>query len=318
MKAAVLEAFGSKLEVKEVAYPEEREGHETIEVSSCGLCRTDLHIIKGMYPDIKLPLILGHEVAGKSRTLGNVVVYGSTGCGKCYHCVRKEHQLCESSVDLGINTDGGFAEYVSVPVSNLVPLKGLDPEEASVLADAGVTAYRAAKKLRWVLSEGDDVLIIGGTGGVGMFAIQFVKMFRNVSVTVVARNRSRFERAYRFGADLVTDYSGQFKKYKAVLDLVGSSETMVFGYRHLLKTGLMVVVGEEGGKISIDYNDVHHGEQAVCASLWGSLEELREVVDMASSGRIRWDVQKYPLEAINQAIDDLAAGRIVSRAVIVP
>lgn len=318
MKAALLKAYGADLDIVNVPFPEAREGYEIVKVSSCGLCRTDLHIMRGSYPNIKLPLILGHEIAGISETAGNVIIYGSKGCGRCYYCLRTEYQLCEHSSDLGITANGGFAEFVSVPVSNLIPLNGLKLEYVSVLADAGITAFRAIRKLEWVLSDGDDILIIGGTGGVGTFAIQFAKAMYNVNVTVVGRNRSRFERAYKFGADIVSDYSGEFKKYKGVIDIVGTAKTMEFGYAHLLKTGLLVVVGEEGGKIEIDYDDIHHGEQAICSSLWGSLEDLKEVIKIASSSGIKWDVQKYSLDSINEAIHALALGELDSRAVIVP
>lgn len=318
MQAAVLRKFHSELSIEDIEPPEGNEGEEVIKVISSGLCRTDLHLIDGLYTDLNLPIVLGHEVSGLSESLGPVIVYGSKGCGTCYYCKRGDFQLCESSSDIGINKNGGFAEYILAPRMNLIPIGEIGPVRASVLADAGVTAYRAVRKLWQFLEQDDDVLIIGGTGGVAMFVIQFLKLFHKVNVTTLSRNKEKFEMAYKYGADLAVGYDQKLGEYKAIVDLVGSTETIALGNRHLLKSGILLIVGEEGGSFNVNYRDVHHGEQVYAASLWGSLKDLKEVVEIAKQKQLSWDIKKFKLTSINSAIRELREGMIEGRAVIEP
>jgi propanol-preferring alcohol dehydrogenase len=298
--------------------PPERKGYEIIKVASCGMCRTDIHIVDGMYSDLKLPLILGHEISGFTTSGKPALIYGAVGCGKCHYCKKGESQLCEYPSDLGINVNGGFAQYVSVPSSNIIVLEGMDPYSMSVLSDAGVTAYRAVKKIKNFTGIGANILVLGGTGGVGQFIIQLLKIILESKVTVVSRSKEKLKSALDIGADFAKTYSDNIGYYDAVIDVVGTSDTLDFGNKHLYKDGVLVLVGEEGGQIEFGNTDVHHGEKIFMSTLWGTKTDLIDVAKIAQNNLLKWKTKSYSLENINDAMYDLRTGTFEGRILISP
>jgi alcohol dehydrogenase, propanol-preferring len=97
-----------------------------VRVRAGGVCHTDVHIAAGRWPQIRLPLVLGHEIAGEVAGVGPLLVYASWGCGECELCLAGEEQLCPSGSEAGWVEDGGYAELVRVPSKRyLFPLAGI-------------------------------------------------------------------------------------------------------------------------------------------------------------------------------------------------
>ena len=237
--------------------------------------------------------------------------------------------------------DGGYSEYIIVPsyrflikVGNLLTSSSsIRPEELAPLTDAGLTPYRAIKKIRHLLGPGKTIAIFG-IGGLGSYAIQYAKTLGQSS-TVIAldRNEERLKLAEKFGADYVVNVSnsqnirseilsriteGRRTGVDVVIDCVGAGTTVEDSCRILNKGGSLVVVGLFGSQIKIPLVRAVLQEYQVYGSLWGNYNELCEVIELAKAGKIKHNIQKFPLSEINEAIQLLKNGEIVGRGVIIP
>ncbi len=285
-------------------------------VLGCGVCHSDVSLADGVF-EAPLPLVLGHEIAGYAEGLGNVLVYASWGCGRCAFCQAGQEQLCPEAEQAGWTCDGGYAEWVRVPSRRyLIPLGDLDPVQAAPLADAGLTPYRAVRRALPWLQAGSGALVIG-SGGLGQFAIQYLKLFSAVAVVAVERNRSKFAYVRDLGADEVLHPTGKIPPVRAVFDFVGSRASLRLGLQALEPGGLLVQVGASGGHILFGFDRVP-SEAHLTNSVWGSLQELGEVVELARAGKLRWSVESVPLQRANEALDRLRRGRVMGRLVLVP
>jgi propanol-preferring alcohol dehydrogenase len=289
---------------------------------------------------ITRPVTLGHEIGGRVDAWGPdarrelrrarlhedsaVVVSGGWGCGACRDCAAGEEQRCETGVAPGFQRDGGYAEYVIVPhPRHLVPIGDLHPDHAAPLADAGVTPYRAVRRASAWLTPGARVLLIG-FGGLGQFAIQFLRRLPDLTVAVREVSPEKVELAAAFGADLGLlegDTSlvnlGLGGPADVVFDFVGTDATLDYAVRNVAPGGLVSVVGEGGGAVGFSFAGVPV-EATLTTTAWGSLADLREVVRLARRGRLRWEVDRMPLAAAQAAHDRLAEGRVRGRLVLVP
>jgi alcohol dehydrogenase, propanol-preferring len=317
MKAAVLHAFRTSLHLEQRPDPQPQGEQIPVRVRGVGVCHTDLHIIDGAYPHLPLPLVLGHEIAGSVEGIGDVLVYASWGDGTCTFCRRGEEQLCPAATEAGWLRDGGYAEWVVVPSRHyLLPLDGLDPIRAAPLADAGVAAYRAVQRIHPWLRRGVSVVVIGA-GGLGQFAIQYLKLLTNATVIVLEPNESKHERARQIGADEVMVDVPAHLSARAVLDFVGSDGTLRQAAGIVEPTGIAVQVGEAGGHLSFGLGSVPH-EASFTTSIWGSLDDLAAVLKHARQGELDWHVETLPLEQVNEALERLRQGDVLGRLVLTP
>ncbi len=319
MRAAVLHRFGAPLTLEEVPDPEAAGEAVAVRVLGAGVCRSDLHLADGRYPNVPLPLILGHEIAGEVEGLGPVLVQAAWGCGSCRLCERGEEQLCESGVLAGWDRHGGYAERVLVPSRRyLLPLEGLDPVRAAPLADAGVTAYRAVRRAREWLREGGRAVVIG-VGGLGQFAVQLLRLGTDTPVAAVDVAQGKRERALELGAEEAAspDRAADLGPARAVLDFVGSDESLALAVRLVERTGIVVLVGEAGGHYPFGHGVVPP-EVHLTTAISGSRRDLASVLDLARRGDLDWHVEALPLDRVNEALARLRRGDVLGRLVLVP
>ena len=340
MLAVRSHAAGEPLRLEQLPVPEPTGAEIRLRVAGCGVCHTDLHIAAGDQLRVTRPVTLGHEIAGwvdaagpeatrllRRARIGQddpVLVFGGWGCGECHHCVTGEEQRCEPGEAPGFQRDGGYAELVLVPhPRHLVALHELDPVEAAPLADAGVTAYRATQRAGAWLSDGARVLLIG-LGGLGQFAIQFLRRRRDLTIAVREINPDKLLRAEELGADLGIlegDESlvaaGLGGPATVVFDFVGTDATLAYAVRNVAPGGLVSLVGEAGGSYPFGFSSTPV-EATLATTSWGSVADLREVVRLARRRRIRWEVERLPLAAAQEAHARLAGGRVAGRIVLVP
>jgi propanol-preferring alcohol dehydrogenase len=332
MRAARLHEFGEPFRIDEVPDPEPGPGEVLVRVGGAGVCHSDLHIAHGEMPDLlDGPKIMGHENAGWVEALGPgatgfepgeaVIVYGGWGCGMCRVCLGGEEQLCDTLRWGGLGPPGGYAERYVVPSPrHLIRIGALDPAEAAPLTDAGLTPYRAVKKVAGRLVGGDTALVIGA-GGLGQMAIQFLRLLTPARVVVADVAADKRQVALDLGADAVVDPTGgevgEATGAAAVIDVVGSDESLAFGAAALGFKGHLVVVGLAGGSVPFGFF-TWPPESILTTSHWGTRTELEEVVALARDGRLRIDVERAPLESINDVFARLEAGQVAGRAVLVP
>jgi alcohol dehydrogenase, propanol-preferring len=370
MSSARIHDYQKPLVIEQIQTPTVKHGHQVIvRVEACGLCHSDLHLINGDWKDsipLKLPIIPGHEIAGRVEEIGNAVpkqfvqkddmvaVYGGWGCGVCIYCKSGDEQSCTYANWPGIMTNGGFAEYMAVDSYRfLVKINETGGnksnqrvngrlntmEEIAPLTDAGLTPYRAIKKVRSMLGPGKSIAIVG-IGGLGFYAIQYAKILGQSSdVIALDMSDEKLELAQEVGADHVLKISSSSasasqsnlpkikekvsritdgKGIDVIVDCVGAENTIYDSLRLLNKGGALVVVGLFGNQIKAPLVAFVINEYKIYGSLWGSYNELREVVGLAANGKLKHKINKFPLSDINKAIDLLKAGKIIGRAVIIP
>ncbi len=326
--------------LEEVPEPKIEEPDDVIvRVGGAGLCRTDLHIIEGVWRtkvNRPLPYILGHENAGWVHAVGEmvrtvrpgdaVIVHPLITDGVCPACRRGEDMHCTNSKFPGIDTDGGFAEFLRTKERSVLKLPpGLEPKDVAPYADAGLTAYRAARKAAAVLRPGMAAVIIG-FGGLGHIAAQVLRSLCAARIIVVDVSEAALQLASQLGfTDQVPGGPGAVEQVRrladggadAVLDFVGEKGTPEQGMGMLKKGGTYFVIGY-GGVLQVPTIDLIVGEYSIVGNLVGNFAELRELMALAGEGKVRLATRVYPLRDINQAMHDLAAGRLTGRGVLVP
>jgi alcohol dehydrogenase, propanol-preferring len=227
----------------------------------------------------------------------------------------------------GVGYDGGHAPYILIPEARfLVPIGNLNPVEAAPLTDAGLTTYAAIKSALPGIYPGSTTVVIG-IGGLGLYAVQFLRELTGARVVAVDSSETRLKLARQYGADDVfTSSQGAAEHIREltggigaafVLDCVGVNATLATGVAVLAWKGRLAMVGAGGGSVPFDFFKVPPGAQLV-TSLNGGSVALKEVVDMSALGRIKTLVDRYPLSAVKQAYADFEHGRLVGRAVVIP
>lgn len=341
MRAAQLHGYKQDFVIEDVADPEPGPGEVVIRTGGSGVCHSDLHLRSGemaSLPFPPFPWILGHENAGWVDALGPgatgfevgepVAVFGGWGCGLCRLCLGGEEQLCDTMSWGGIGRPGGYAEKILVPSTrHLIRLTSLDPREAAPLTDAGLTPYRAVKKVLDRLVPGATVVTIG-VGGLGHFGLQFLKTLSPAKIVAIDTLEPKRALASELGADLVIDplvtnavaEIGAFTHGQgaaAVLDFVGTHSTLETAVGVVGPTGAVVLVGLAGGSVPFSFFG-SATEATLTTSNWGSRNELAEVIALAEQDRLRAHVELHALGEINEVFHRLERGEIDGRAVLVP
>ncbi|MEV4151352.1 NAD(P)-dependent alcohol dehydrogenase [Amycolatopsis sp. NPDC049691] len=341
MKAVQVVGYDEPLRLTEVPSPEVSEPYDVVvRIGGAGVCRTDLHILEGQWKEksgVTLPYTIGHENAGWVHAVGSavtnvaegdkVIVHPLVTCGLCRACRFGDDVHCEQSRFPGIDTAGGYAEYLKTSARSVVKIDdSLEPADVAALADAGLTAYHAAAKAARRLRPGDKCVVIGA-GGLGHIGIQVLKAISAAELIVVDRNPDAVKLAVSIGADhgvagdgsqvsQVLDLTGGHGA-EAVIDFVGEGGATRDGIAMLRRAGDYHVVGY-GENIDVPTIDIISTEINLIGNLVGSYNDLGELMVLAAQGRVKLHTARYRLEEFQTALDDLAAGHIRGRAILVP
>src|SRR5262245_61677119 len=317
MRAVVLRSFNAPLEMEERPVPAaSTDDQAVVRVLACGVCHSDLHVAENYFGS-PLPLVLGHEITAEDEELGNVLVYTPWGCGECRFCRRTEEMICPDAKEAGLFQDGGYAEYVRVPARRyLYPIGDLDPVQAAPLGCGGLTPYRAVKHARPWLGKGSRALVLGA-GGLGQFGIQYLRLLTDATVHAGDPSAQKQERALELGAEEAGAPEELEGSYTAVLDFVGSEDSLTQAARLADRQGVAVVIGLFGGRIPFGLGAVPH-EAHFLSSIWGSRDELAELIDLAQRERLDYTIDTMPLEQAQEAHDLVRGGQARGRIVLVP
>ena len=341
MKAVRLNKYDTTPELVDVAEPVvESPLDVVVRIGGAGVCRTDLHIIEGQWEEksgVTLPYTLGHENAGWIEAVGSAVSNVAVGdpvilhplatCGLCRACRDGDDVHCTQSAFPGIDSDGGYAELLRTNARAVVKLDpALRPADVAALADAGLTAYHAARKAAKVLRPGDKAVLIGA-GGLGHIGIQALKALSPAQLIVIDRSKGALGLAKELGAEYtvladgdhvqavldLTDGNGA----EAVIDFVGEGGAVADGIAVLRRAGNYYVVGY-GGNLVVPTIDVISTEINFIGNLVGSYNDLAELMVLAAQGKVTLHTSTYPLADYDRALDDLDHGRVRGRAILVP
>jgi NAD+-dependent secondary alcohol dehydrogenase Adh1 len=346
MKAAVLNDFDTSLSAPEfVVYrdvPEpkiEAPGDIIVRIGGAGVCRTDLHVIEGLWRDrvsVKLPYIMGHENAGWVEAVGSAVQIVKAGDPVICHpllsnaealAARRGNDMHAGGAFPGIDSNGGYAELLKTSDRAVVKLpQTLAPKDVAPYADAGLTAYHVAKKAAAQLSPDQFVAVIG-VGGLGHIGIQCLAALCGASIIAIDRSDVALSLAEECGAEHVVKSDGNEVQTvleltggngaEAVLDFVGEGDAVATGLRMTRNAGCYYVVGY-GGKIEIPTMDMIVSEKSIVGNLVGTYPDLVELMVLADRGLVKLATKEYRLSEANTALRDLRNGRIKGRAVLIP
>jgi len=342
MKSIRMIEAGKPLEQQEIPIPTIGEKDILVRVRAAGICHSDAHYRAGRSNMAFLPITLGHEVAGVVEKIGSQVTKIKVGdrvclhynitCGDCYYCSTGNEQFCDTVKMLGHHVDGGYAEYIAIPVRNAIHLPDEIPfEEGATLMCASATALHALRKSR--VKAGETVAIFG-VGGLGLSAIQLARAMGAVEVYAVDIKQDKLELASEYNAipidasrvDAVEEIRKLTKGKGAdvAVEMIGLRKTMEQAIDCVGNLGRAVMVGLNQKPIEINtYTQVLGKEAEIIGSNDHLLQELPLLVDMARRKILdtsRVVSQVIPLDAakINQRLDDLENFTNDVRVVIVP
>lgn len=344
MKAAVLYEGGQPLRIEELEVPSVADDEVLIRVSVCGVCHTDLKVAEGSGP-FQSPTILGHEVSGTIERVGRgqqpffkegqrVIVGRRYRCGRCRYCEGGRANLCSnpprpSSLKSMQGNQvhrwniGGFVQYLPVPGYLVCPVPDeLSLEESCLIGCRVTTAYNAVKH-RAQLEPGDSALVIG-CGGVGLNTIQFLRCFGAYPIVAVDVINTKLEAAKRFGATHAVNAKkddpveatksitggGVDKSFEAI----GNPKTADQIVRATRPGGTAVIIGGLSLPFTITDTSFSRKEINVTGVASRQANDVEEVINMVKDHRIELKgliSKKYAFEQINEALEDLAKGRLL-------
>lgn len=336
MKAAFLREFHNGLSIEETDIPSPGYGEVLVKVRASGLCASDLHIIDGILPSVKLNFTPGHEMAGEICEIGegvdgftigqHVVTAIDVTCGHCKYCLTGHTNLCRSLRRIGFERNGSHEEYAVVPKDNLFPIDASIPfEQAAIIPDAVVCMYHAIKN-KGQVTAGDKVLILG-VGGLGIQGIQIAKYF-GAEVYATSRQDKKLEIAKQFGADAVintakVDLIEEIERLThgeqcdVIFDNIGLKSSIEDCLKILRPGGKIIVVGYNDPTFEANYQELVIKEKEIIGIRGSSRADLLEAIQLVEKGIIKPHIYKtYRLEEINEALEQLRSGASLGRTVV--
>lgn len=329
MKAARLHRIGEGLRIDRVRVPELGAHDVLIDIKASGICHSDLNYRDGVAPVGKMPIILGHEMAGVVAEVGNrveeveegdrVCVHYVISCGNCVFCSSGKENLCEKYQMMGKDVDGGFAEYIKVPARNVLRLPGAIPfEQGAILGCAVSTAFHALRRGR--VNVGDTVVICG-VGGLGIHAVQLAaKIFGAGEVIAVDVSDEKLKLAKKLGADEVINAAEEDPAERVreitdgrladvALDFVGLRKTIEKAIDSVGKGGRAVIVGIGLEDVRVSpYGTIIAKEMELIGVNDHLKSELAQLIKLAGSGKIDLSssvTHRVPLEDVNRGMEIL-------------
>ena len=321
----IMEKPSQKLVYTEVKKPTPNSNELLIKINSCGICRTDLHVVDGELKLPKLPLIPGHQIVGTIEQIGTNVTSFNPGervgvpwlgssCETCQFCLTGRENLCDKAIFTGYQIDGGFAEYC---VANHrfcfhIP-NGYSDYQAAPLFCAGLIGYRALLK-----THDAQHLGLYGFGAAAHILIQIAcKQGRKVYSLTSPGDKVAQNFAYQLGATWAGD-SDQSTPHllDAAIIFAPIGALVPIALRNTIKGGTVVCAGIHMSDIPSFPYDILWGERTVCSVANLTRKDGEEFLALAPTIPIKTDVHTYPLIEVNEALDDLRHGRFTGAAVI--
>lgn len=325
MRAMILEKPRTALRLVEISVPVPHDGEILIRINACAICRTDLHIADGELSNPKLPLILGHQIVGHIVQLGpntqrfNIgdrvgVPWLGKSCGKCDYCQKGCENLCTAALFTGYNVDGGFADYciANEKFCFLLP-SGYSDIAIAPLMCGGLIGFRAlrlagsAKKI--------------GFYGFGSAAHILIQIARYQGKQIYAYTRSGDTAAQKLAIQLGAVWAGSSDQQApdtldAALIFAPSGELVPTALAAVDKGGSVICAGIHMSDIPTFPYDLLYGERILRSVTNLTRDDGIAFFDIVKNCHLTTKTTTYPLERVNDALDDLRSGRLTGSAVI--
>ncbi|WCK52771.1 zinc-binding dehydrogenase [Aneurinibacillus sp. Ricciae_BoGa-3] len=327
MKAARFYGVGQPLRIDNVPIPSLRDDEVLVQVKAVGLCGSDIHIVyEGVTPTAFKPIILGHEPAGVIAKVGKGVQGWEIGsrvsvvpflfCGSCPNCITGHMEVCVNRKVVGIQENGGLAEYIAMPAKNLVRLpKNVPFTVGAILTDAVTTPFHALVD-RAALKPGESIAIYGA-GGLGLHAVQIARIAGAKQIFVVDTRDDQLARAKKLGAD-ITINPAQESPVEAIMrytngagvdaaaEFIGLASTISQAVECLRIGGRAVVVGLGPEVINTLPPTIFVRKQlSLLGSYGGTKRNVEQLIELVSAGRLQLEesiTHRFSLEEVNTAL----------------
>ena len=326
MKAMILDAQGQPLRQAELPRPKPGVDEILLKVRACGVCRTDLHVMDGDLRQPKLPLILGHEIVGIVVEKGEKVERFSLGqrvgvpwlgrtCGHCGYCASGRENLCNGAEFTGYTLDGGYAEFAPADERYCFSLPDAYTDaEAAPLLCAGLIGYRA------LVAAGDAKRI--GIYGFGAAAHIIAQVARWQGREIFAFTRPGDADGQRFARDLGAAWAGDSsaappQEIDAAILFAPVGALIPQALRHTAKGGTVVCAGIHMSNVPEFPYSILWGERSVRSIANLTRRDGEAFLDIAPKAGVRVEVETFPLASANEALQQLASGRVRGAAVLV-
>lgn len=340
MKAARIHQFGGPdvLIYEDVPDPQPRKDQVLVRVKACSLNHLDVWVRKGL-PGVKLPHILGSDIAGEVVEAGEYLSGFKTGqrvllapmhfCGHCAKCVAGLQNQCREFTVLGNGVDGGNCALIAVPAANAIPIPdSLDFDQAASVPLVFLTAWHMLVG-RAGVRPGQTVLVLGASSGVGIAAIQIAKLF-HCRVITTAGDEAKLEKGRALGADYGINHYKQ--KISEEVGKITGKEGVDILVEHVgvatwdesvrsLKTGgsLVTCGATTGPNVGIDLRHLFARQLSLLGSYMGTMGELHEVLGHVFAGRLKPVVDRvFPLSEIRDAHQHLEKSAMFGKIVVNP
>lgn len=323
----VLQRVGEPLVLVERETPMPGHGEMLIEVSACGVCRTDLHVVDGELSGGRRPIVPGHEVIGRIASCGTDVERFRVGervgvpwlgatCGHCPYCVSDRENLCDQPVFTGFDRDGGFATHIVADARYCFPIEAdWSDAEAAPLMCAGLIGYRS-----WRMAGSGKHL---GLYGFGAAAHILVQVARHSGQLVYAFTRPGDTTAQEFARRMGAEWAGDSDapapvELDAAIVFAPVGELVPAALRAVRKGGTVVCGGIHMSDIPSFPYRILWEERQIRSVANLTRQDAAEFLTLAPRAGVRTEVQTYALEEANQALEDLRHGRLSGAAVLIP
>jgi NADPH:quinone reductase-like Zn-dependent oxidoreductase len=341
MRAAIFHDHGGPevVRIEQVAQPRPGPGEVLVQVRAAAMNHLDLWVRRGIPIETTMPHIGGSDIAGVIAEAGEgvdaarvgerVVINPSLWCGRCRECARGEHSMCERFRILGEHTDGGFAEFVAAEADHVYPLPdAMSFQDAAAIPISYMTAWRTLVT-RAALRPGEDVLVIGASGGTALAAVQIARLM-GARVFAVTKGAEKVERLRELGADVVYDRAEEDwskavfrdtgrRGVDVVVENVGAA-TWAGSVRALARGGRLVTYGATAGpKVELDVRSVFWKQIQVIGTTMASRGEFEDLLRVVFAGRLHPVIDTVmPLDQAREAHERLEAGGQFGKIVLVP
>jgi D-arabinose 1-dehydrogenase-like Zn-dependent alcohol dehydrogenase len=332
MKNVSVSKAGGSFELKEQPMPQPGDGYVRVKVQACGICHSDSLTKEGVWPGIAYPRSPGHEIAGVIDAsgadtdpwkIGDRVGIGWHGghCGKCDSCRRGDFITCVKLQIPGISYDGGYSEYVSVPINALARIpEALSPEEAAPLMCAGITTFNA---LRHSGAGPGDLVAIQGIGGLGHLAVQFANKF-GFNTVAIGRGADKMNLAMKLGARTYIDAGSQNVAQelqtrgaaKVILATAPDGKAMGSLIDGLGVDGKLVIVGASAEPFQVSSFQLITARKSITGWPSGTAKDSEDTLRFAASTGVRPMIETFPLERATEGYEHMMSGKVRFRSVL--
>jgi D-arabinose 1-dehydrogenase-like Zn-dependent alcohol dehydrogenase len=332
MKVAQISQAGGDWELVERDVPDPASNQVRVKVEACGICHSDALVKDGIWPGLQFPRVPGHEIAGRIDSVGNHVTSWTTGqrvgvgwhgghCFVCEQCRRGDFAMCINRRVTGIDFDGGYGEYMLAPASALAAIPDdLPAEEAGPFMCAGVTVFNA---LRHSGARGGDLVAVHGIGGLGHLGIQYA---RQMGFQTVAINRGTDKEplARKLGAHhyidaTASDVPAELQKLggaTVILATAPNADAISPLVDGLSPDGKLLVPAAPAEPLTISVFSLIMRRSSVAGWYSGTAKDSQDTMEFSALAGVHPMVEKYPLEQVAEAYEQMHSGKVRFRVVL--